>query len=312
MIAGRVVLDKEGLQQLFDMLRKRGYSLVGPTLREGAIVYDQIAAVRDLPVGWIDEQEGGTYRLKKTDDESVFGYAVGPMSWKRFLFPPTARLWQANRGSKNMDLSAEEKQAQRYAFIGVRSCEIHAIATQDKVFLKGEHSDPGYKARRQNAFVVAVNCSHASGNCFCTSMQTGPKVTFGYDLAFTEVLGNGSHFFVVDVGSEHGGSVMESISHKAASQAESNAADEVSEAVEMHKVLDTAGIKELLDRNYENPRWAEVTHRCLTCGNCTVVCPTCFCTTNAGRNGIHALPLTSHTFTAVVFARHRYPATANG
>jgi ferredoxin len=279
MTAGRVVLDKEGLEQLFDTLRKRGYSLVGATVRKGAIVYDQIAAVADLPVGWIDEQERGTYRLKKTGDESVFGYAVGSQSWKRFLFPPTARLWHANRGSKNIAPSAEEQQAQRYAFIGVRSCEIHAIAIQDKVFLKGEYSDPGYKARRQNAFVVAVNCSHASRNCFCTSMQTGPKVTFGYDLAFTEVLENGSHFFVVDVGSEQGGLVMEAISYKTATEAESIAADEVSEAVEMHKVLDIAGIKELLYRNYENPRWAEVANRCLTCGNCTLVCPTCFCNT---------------------------------
>ena len=279
MTAGRVVLDNEGLQQLFDTLRKRGYRLVGPTVREGAIVYENVSSVEDLPVGWTDEQGQGTYRLKKTGDERVFGYTLGPQSWKRFLFPPAARLLRANRNAKNILAHGEELPNGKYAFIGVRSCEIHAIATQDRVFLKGQYSDPEYRSRRENAFIVAANCSHAGANCFCGSMQTGPKATFGYDLALTEVLYGESHYFVVDIGSEFGGSVMESIPHRTASETESDAANHVSESVLMHKVLDTAGIKELLYRNYENPRWAEVANRCLTCGNCTLVCPTCFCNT---------------------------------
>jgi sulfhydrogenase subunit beta (sulfur reductase) len=279
MTADRMFLDTNGLQQLFDALKKHGCSLIGPTVREGAIVYEPIGSVADLPMGWTDVQEGGTYRLKETGDESLFSYTVGPQSWKRFLFLPNVRLWQADRKSKQIEASAEEHQAQRYAFIGVRSCEIHSIAIQDRVFLKGEHTDPEYRVRRENAFVVAVNCGHAGGNCFCASMGTGPKVTFGYDLALTEVHRDGSHFFVVDIGSERGGSIIDSIPHRTATEAESNAADHVSEAVEMHKVLDTAEIKELLYRNYENPRWEEVANRCLTCGNCTLVCPTCFCST---------------------------------
>jgi sulfhydrogenase subunit beta (sulfur reductase) len=277
--ADRVVLDTEGLQQLFDLLVKQGYSLIGPTIREEAILYDHVRTVADLPVGWTDEQEGGSYRLKKSDDESIFNYAVGPQSWKRFLFPPVARLWQANRKTKKIETVGEEHQAKKYALIGVRSCEIHAIAIQDKVFLKGEYSDLEYRARRESALVVAVNCSHASSNCFCASMQTGPRAKFGYDLAMTEVLANGSHYFLVDIGSERGASIMDLISHRTATEAESKAADQVSEAVEIRKVLDTTDIRGLLYRNYENPRWIEVANRCLTCGNCTLVCPTCFCTT---------------------------------
>jgi len=108
-------------------------------------------------------------------------------------------------------------------------------------------------------------------------MGTGPKATFGYDLALTEVLENGSHFFVLDVGSERGNSVIESITNQTATEAQSRAADHVSDAVEVRKTLDTNGIKELLYRNYDNPRWIQVADRCLTCGNCTLVCPTCFC-----------------------------------
>ncbi|MGA2461978.1 MAG: 4Fe-4S dicluster domain-containing protein [Candidatus Bathyarchaeia archaeon] len=278
MTARKLIVDTKGLQQLFDLLRKRGYHLIGPTVREGAIVYDNITALADLPVGWIDEQDGGACRLKRSNDERVFGYTVGPQSWKRLLFPPMARLWQANRGAKKIQaVSEKEGPTEKYAFIGARSCEIHAIAIQDKVFLEGEYSDPGYRARRENTFVLAANCSHASSNCFCVSMGTGPKATFGYDLALTEVLENGSHFFVLDVGSERGNSVIESITNQTATEAQSRAADHVSDAVEVRKTLDTNGIKELLYRNYDNPRWIQVADRCLTCGNCTLVCPTCFC-----------------------------------
>jgi ferredoxin len=275
MTADRVVVDISDLELLFNALREHDYTLIGPTVREGAIAYDSVTDTSDLPIGWIDEQEGGTYRLSKSDDERVFGYTVGPQSWKRFLFPPNLRLWKATAGK--LEKAEDSHHAEKYAFIGVRSCELHAIAIQDRVFMKGEYSDPVYKARRENAFIVAVNCSRASTNCFCESMHTGPRVTFGYDLALTEVLENGAHFFVVDIGSDRGRSITEAIPSHTANESESSAAVRVSDAVKMRKVLDTDGIKELLYRNYENARWAEVANRCLTCGNCTLVCPTCFC-----------------------------------
>jgi sulfhydrogenase subunit beta (sulfur reductase) len=279
MTVGRIALEAGNLQRLFDALTQRGYSLVGPTIRQGAIVYDHLTAVTDLPVGWTDEQSGGYYRLKKNGTKRFFDYSVGPQSWRHFLLPSAVRLWHVNCRSKNLQVSPEKCKTDRYAFIGVRSCEIHAIAIQDEVFLKSRYSDPRYEAQREGIFVVAVNCNSASRNCFCGSMKTGPKVTIGYDLALTEVVRDDSHILVVDVGSENGSSVMNSIQHRAATEAESNAADKVSEQVVMHKVLDTDGIKEVLYRNYDNPRWMEVANRCLTCGNCTLVCPTCFCTT---------------------------------
>ena len=82
------VLQSRDFQQLLDSLIKRGYQILGPTVRDGAIVYDELISTNDLPVGWTDEQNGGTYRLKKRDDRAMFGYAVGPHSWKQFLHPP--------------------------------------------------------------------------------------------------------------------------------------------------------------------------------------------------------------------------------
>jgi len=275
------VLERDHLQQLLDSLGKRGYRVRGPRVRDRAIVYDDLTSLADAPVGWTDEQDGGTYRLKRRNDEAIFGYAVGPDSWKKFLHPPVVRLWRAKAGGNGFQMIEEDERVPKSAFIGVRPCEIHAIAIQDKIFLSGEYRDPFYQARRRDLFIVALNCGHAGGTCFCVSMNTGPKAKFGFDLALTEVLEAGRHYFVTEVGTELGAEILREIPHEAATEEEKAAAERIvtKTASEMGRAMDTRDIEGLLHRNYENPRWDDVAKRCLTCGNCTMVCPTCFCTT---------------------------------
>jgi ferredoxin len=277
---GTAVVERADLQHLLDALQRRGYSIVGPTVREGAIVYDHLSTVEDLPIGWTDEQDGGTYRLKRRGDAAVFGYAVGPYSWKRFLFPPIQRLWQATHEDGMLTIQADAEPAPRYAFIGARSCELQAIAVQDRVFMGGLYIDPGYQARREGIFVVAVNCMVAGGTCFCVSMGTGPGVNAGYDLALTEILNGESHNFVMEAGSELGAAVLAEVPHRAAGDRDLERAQRVvaHTAEHMGRSMETAGIRELLLENFEHPNWQQVADRCLSCGNCTMVCPTCFCT----------------------------------
>ena len=274
-------MDSQHLEQLLTVLRKRNYRILGPTVRDNAIVYDGLNSAADLPVGLTDEQDGGKYRLKRVNDQSLFGFVVGPQSWKRFLLQPEMRLWRAKRDRSRLEILEEREETPKSAFIGVRSCDLHAIATQDKIFLNAEYADPSYKARRENIFVVAVNCVKAGGTCFCSSMGTGPKATAGFDLALTEVLDSGAHYFVVDVGSKGGADVLREVRHREALQSECHIAERLVESCSerMGRKMDPNGIKELLYRSYENPRWDDVAERCLTCGNCTMVCPTCFCTT---------------------------------
>jgi ferredoxin len=277
---GRLVMARSSLDRLFDALRRRGFRLVGPTVRDGAIVYDDIASSADLPAGWTDEQDGGVYRLRRRDDGALFGYAVGPQSWKKYLFPPSSLLWQGRKDDEGGVTAAPDGEtAGRFAFIGVRSCELHAIAIQDRVFLGGDHVDPVYAARREGVFIVAVNCGEAGGTCFCVSMDTGPRAASGFDLALTELLEDGGHRFLVEVGTARGAEVMDEVAHRSAEEAEAAAADEViaRTAASMGRRIETGGIKELLYANFEHPRWDDVAGRCLACGNCTMVCPTCFC-----------------------------------
>ena len=233
---------------LFEVLKARGYRLVGPRIRDGAIVYDELASVDALPAGWTDEQEGGKYRLREREDGALFRYAVGPHSWKKFLFPPMMRLWSAKRTGNAFELAPEQEETPRYAFIGVRSCELHAIAIQDKVFIDGKFVDPVYAARRKNAFIIAVNCSQAGGTCFCVSMKTGPKAQSGFDLALTEIIEGARHYFLVKSGTDAGAQVLAEIPHRTATEQEKKAAEQVVErtAGQMGRAMDTTDIKELL------------------------------------------------------------------
>ncbi len=267
-----VVVEYEHFQHLFGALTGKGYQVVGPTIRENAIVYDTLAAVADLPIGYTDEQDGGTYRLKKQDNEALFGYAVGPHSWKKYLHPPVLRLWEARREGNGFELIPEKQEAPLLAFIGVRSCELHAMAIQDKVFTRTGFTDPTYQARRENVCIVAVNCGQAGGTCFCASMQTGPKVVAGFDLALTEALDADRHYFVVEVGTTLGQELLRDIPHREASKEDIQLAENIvaNTAEHMGRSMDTTGIKDLLYRNLEHPRWEDVATRCLTCF-CTTV-----------------------------------------
>jgi ferredoxin len=274
-----VVIRAEHLNLLFEALRERGYTVVGPTIGQDAIVYDELPGASALPAGWTDEQAPGSYRLKRRDDSALFGYAVGPHSWKRFLFPPTTPLFSASHDGRAMLTEDPEPPAPRYAFIGVRACELAAIDVQDRVFVGGSTHDPVYGARRNGAFLVAVNCAEAGGTCFCVSMGTGPKVTQGFDLALTELLSEDQHEFLVEVGSDRGADVIADLPRAPAREEHVVTADRIVErtAASMGREMDTEGIKDLLYRNLEHPRWDDVAARCLACGNCTLACPTCFC-----------------------------------
>jgi ferredoxin len=279
--AEAAIIDRDGLDALLAALRARGYRVIGPVVRDGAIIYDDVSSIADLPEGWTDEQDGGTYRLDRRGDEALFGYAVGPHSWKQFLLPPRQRLWSATKTGDGFGIEPEDGSLPRLAFLGVRGCELRAIEVQDRVFSGGAHVDPAYAARRENAFIIAVNCGKAGGTCFCVSMDTGPKVRSGFDLALTELIGDGYHHLLVETGSERGAEVLASVPRTAATQAQQESADAVVRhtASQMGREMNTDGIKDLLYRGYESSRWDDVAERCLTCGNCTLVCPTCFCTT---------------------------------
>ncbi|MCS7145910.1 MAG: 4Fe-4S dicluster domain-containing protein [Nitrososphaerota archaeon] len=271
-------LDPQGFEELILALRGHGYVVYGPVVRDGAIVYDEVESASQLPVGMRDRQGPGYYRLEERGDRAFFGFVVGPHSWKKFLYPPRVKLLTV---SKKGEVTLNNGEERKMAFIGVRGCELAAIDVLDRVLLKGPYIDPIYAARKKSLFVVAVNCTEPGENCFCASMGTGPEAKTGYDISLTEVVGDGVHYFVARAGSDEGLSLLKRIGAREATREEVSRAEEKMEESQksFRKKLNVNGLKELLYRNIESPVYAEVAERCLACTNCTMVCPTCFCTT---------------------------------
>ena len=274
-IGQTLVLNKPDLGAVIDRLWQAGYTVVGPTIAQGAIVFDEIRRLDQLPIGWTDEQEGGTYRLRRRDDGAYFGFVVGPHSWKKYLFPSRLPLLTLERTPDGFRAEPNREPVPRYAFLGARSCDLHAIEIQDRTFLYGPYVDPHYRARREGAFVIAVNCSQSAPTCFCTSMKTGPKAERGFDLALTELPDS----FVVEVATPRGAEILAGLPCREATGEDLGAAARVvrDTAASMKRHMDTSDLPELLYNNLESPRWDDVAKRCLSCTNCTMVCPTCFC-----------------------------------
>jgi sulfhydrogenase subunit beta (sulfur reductase) len=277
----QVVVLASQVGRLIDILRRRGMEVVGPTVRDGAIVYDPIESAAELPTGFTDEQQPGHYRLKKRGDAALFGYVVGPQSWKKYFHPAAVRLWAAERQDSTFRiLNSESHPSKPYAFLGVRACELAAIRVQDRVLLEDKYHDAVYDRRRAGAFIVAVQCTQAAETCFCMSMGTGPRAQGGFDLALTEIVASGEHRFLVETGTERGAEVLAELETSPLGAEDERAANEALEGGRKQtRKINTEGVKELLYQNFEQTRWDEVAARCLTCANCTMVCPTCFCTT---------------------------------
>jgi len=278
------VFDKAALHRLVEVLIERGYRVVGPTLRDNAIVLDELESAADLPRGWGVDVAPGHYRLRRRDDDAAFGHSSGPQSWKQFLHPPRQRLWS---GSRDGTVDPEDE-APRYAFLGVRGCDLAAIATLDRVLGRAQFPDNSFVSRHRQIFVVAVNCTEPGGLCFCASMGTGPAVGPGYDLSLTERLDGDAVSYLVDVGTQEGADVLAAISHRPASTAEisSSRADVEAASHRMGRQMPDTDLRDLLIRSRESPQWEEVASRCLTCGNCTMVCPTCYCTSTEDVNDL--------------------------
>mgnify|MGYP001822152845 CR=1 FL=1 len=277
-VEGRPVwLARNGLQQLVDALREGGRRVLGPVLRDGAVAFDEIRVLSDLPVGWRDEQQPGSYRLRDEGDERVFGVVHGPGSIKPFVFAPRESLLQieSDGPGRPFRASATVPEPEPVALLGVRPCDLAGLAAQDRVFLHDRYPDPYYASRRSGLLLVAVNCTRSVSTCFCTSFDSGPEARSGYDLALTE-LDDG---FLVHAGSPAGSALLEAVAHGPASDAvladERSALDACAKGI--GRRLETGDLPDLLYENLSHPRFDDVAERCLACGNCTQVCPTCFC-----------------------------------
>ena len=274
-LGSTITIQKSDLNMILNRLREAGYQTIGPKVKNDTLVYETIEAMTDLPQGYVTEQAPGQFRLKESRGTNYFDFIPGAQSWKQFLFPSRVELFQLQKNGKTWQMLEQQMDAPKYAFIGVRACELAAIQIQDNIFMRPDFTDPIYKSRRERVFILSVNCVHPAGTCFCASMGTGPRVKNGFDINLTEL----DDVFVITVGSELARGILADIPYENASGFMLSSVERAMErsAQEMGRSLDTNDLPELILHNLDNPYWDEIGKRCLSCANCTQVCPTCFC-----------------------------------
>lgn len=269
-------LARDDLDRLIALLAEDGRTVIGPVVRDGAPAYDRVRAADDLPTGWTDVQAPGRYALRHTEGSRTFDLSPPPQGLKRFTYPPRTQLVTATRDAAGeVGFRPALPDAPRLAFLGVRACEVAGLLTQDRVLAQGPFVDEDYRARRAATIVVAVQCTRSWSTCFCTSMGTGPEVTTGHDLALTEL----DEGFVVVSGTDAGERLLTRLALPPASPEQLAAATAGVAAARgaQGQAIVADGLRDRLMDQLDHPRWAEVADRCLACTNCTMVCPTCFC-----------------------------------
>jgi len=269
-------LPHDRLQDLISTLQQSKYRCIGPQVRDGAIVYDVLRSVDQLPWGITDKQEPGKYRLEETSDKKAFGWVNGPQAVKPLLFVPQETLWKVERDAEGkLEFKSTEAEAEPVAVFGIRPCDLAAMEIQDKVFIHDEYVDPRYKTRRENLFTIVMNCTKSSANCFCVSAGGSTKAEKGFDLAMTEIKGG----FVIEAGSDNGNAILALLKLEPAKPETISQANELVEkaADAQTKKLPAGDLNKKLFENLNHPQYEDVAKRCLSCTSCTQVCPTCFC-----------------------------------
>jgi ferredoxin len=272
-------LARDRFQSLLDRLMEAGYEVIGPRVRDHAILFDALSTVEQLPLGITDEQAPGHYRLEHSDNGHYFDWANGPQAIKPLTFAPRETLWKSEQQPDGRLIFREQPpEAQPTAVIGVRACDLAALSIHDRHFLNGANPDPHYRERRRNLFLVAVNCMRSAATCFCTATGDGPRVQHGFDLALSEL----DEGFVVEAHTQEGQAILDALETTLAShdQLEQVEAGIERAASQQTRRLPEGSLPEMLQASVAHPHWQSLNDRCLTCGNCTAVCPTCFCQTH--------------------------------
>lgn len=316
----RMFFPKVALAVMIETLNSQGYKVIAPTLYRDVVKLRPITGSDEIARGLRDLQDGGHYRLEEGDKALLFEYVVGPDSAKAYFFPASQELFALDIESDRFVLHQSRVQTPKLALFGLRPCDLAAIHVQDQVLAGNEpagvtrcEAELYYRRTRAQALLIAINCTRPGGTCFCDSMGTGPKAIGGFDVAMTELRSG----FVVEAGSEAGMSLMQKLPLRDPSSAELELADLKMERSSKHmgRMLDTRDIVELLEHNIEHERWDKVAARCLSCGNCTMVCPTCFCSTVSDSSDLavkraartrHWESCFSHQFSYTTTGPHRH------
>ena len=273
---------KGSVPRLIGNLQHQGFTVIGPSLSEGVIRLRELKGAGDLASGVMDVQGPGSYALGGESD-FLFASVNGPDSPKRYLHPAEVELSRIVDKGSGVELVSAFHSDRKYAFFGIRPCDLMGVAVMDRTMLMPGFEDPVYSTLRDDSIFIVVNCTRAGEDCFCASMGTGPAAESGYDVAITEL----PEKLLFDIPGKNMG-LFQGIDLNAATEEELQEGEEMSRRAreQMGRRVSQKDPARQMYATMDSPVWGKVAERCLACGNCTMVCPTCFCNTIIDRTDL--------------------------
>lgn len=249
------IVNKGQLAELLDKLAK-DYDLIAPAQEETQTIFRKISGAKD----------------------AFLEYTNSDISPKGCFFPQDEKTFSYTYTGDTLEINKPEG-ANKTILFGARPCDIKAITTLDPVFEGEKFGDEYYSSKRENTIIIGLSCTKVLSTCFCYAFEGGPCDGTGSDLLFTEI---GDKYYV-EINTEKGQALVDAYSQFFSSQGADQLAKDKEElakklAGEFVRKVDLTGVKGLLDSNFELPYWdGDEYKKCIGCGTCTYVCPTCHC-----------------------------------
>ncbi len=248
------VLSETGLTDLIDSINKQGARAVAPVRNKaGMVVYDEVNS--------------------SSADNLAFDEIIGRYSPKDAFFPQHEAILRYRLAGKDVQVEAEKPEIRETVLIGIRPCDAAAMISLNKVFT-WDYVDTLFTERRKLATIVTIACNDADESCFCTSVGFAPDGEEGSDILLKKLKKGG---YLAHILTKEGEALV--AKHKAIfSAAKADAEIEpIARPEELNVNIDK--IKGWLDDmgNFEHKIWEEMAAKCVGCGGCTFVCPTCHC-----------------------------------
>jgi sulfhydrogenase subunit beta (sulfur reductase) len=250
------VFDKEGLKDFFNLLASAN-AVVGPVetgvARNGNPLYafEQVSGFDDLRLGYTTTKlSAKNYFLPFKEDLAQF--SIEGTDWRKTV------SYNCNRPT---------------VFFGLHACDINALNKLDKVLLGSVYPMPYYAAKRKNMFIIGTGC-RPQPYCFCRSMGADTAL-HGFDLFITDI----GDRYVVEVLSAQAYTLLQNVKTRAPLEADHQQYMKI--AAEKNTMftaaVDTTDLTKILDMEFQSPVWKQWGDKCLGCGSCANVCPTCYC-----------------------------------
>ena len=246
-------LDRQKVLQWLEALG-REFEVIAPVTTHGEVVFTSLSDVNQVTL----------------DYENTL---VPP---KEFFLPPTETMFSFTTNKGGFNIVLPEEGDKRRLIFGIRPCDVNALSILDKVF-GGDQRDEYYLSKREKTTLVALGCNRPAARCFCGSVGAGPSLSDNFDVLLTEL--DGSYF--VEVASEKGKQLIDkapTLFHEAAEEARKRKERVVDQAKKLaSKPVDPLEVARRMEAHFNDSRWAQLGERCLECGGCTYLCPTCYC-----------------------------------